>query len=683
VTPLEVRRALLEGGFIPTPVHGKAPVMTGWQSKLTLTREEVAFWSKSYPEARSTGILTRLTPGFDIDILDPELAEAIERLVFERFEKDGAVILPRIGLAPKRLILFRSLEPIKKIEVRFRPRVDAYAEGFELLGDGQQAVVHGIHEVTRKPYRWPKGSLSRFERADLPLIDAALAQRLIEDATELAVAMGYEIKVGASDDLFNVFQGEPLDLDELVADMAPGNVHVSAAKLIGHLCFFDRDPESVFAKAYPLVLEKSKGRRGRESTAAAVEREVRRLIHDFHKKDAKKEREEPSNGHAQEPSTGTPLPVGLVKLWVFKTGAEVPRRGLIYGRHYVRKFCSCTIGLSGAGKSNLVLVEAVAMASGHNLLGDETIEPVKVWHHNAEEPMEELDRRLAAICQHYGIRREDIDHNLFVTSGRDTEIILGKKTKTSEFEPNQALVTRIKHDIKANGIAVVQFDPIINVYDGDETNRAFANLTRLASQIADECDCAIELEHHSRKTGGEEVTVEHARGGSSLIGGVRSARIINTMTSQEAQERSIAQRERRRFFRLENGKSNLYVPTDDSQWFELVSVMLDNGDAFVDGDRMGVATRCELGEALDGIDADAIARVLEAARQGGPWRRHKQSQQWIGHLIAEVLGLENGTPATDRQVNAVIVRCIDKGQLKIVRGRDSQRRPREFLEAQK
>src|SRR6516225_7701583 len=55
-------------------------------------------------------------PCVDIDILNPEAAEAAEALIRERYEERG-YILVRIGLAPKRAVLFRTDEPFKKIQV--------------------------------------------------------------------------------------------------------------------------------------------------------------------------------------------------------------------------------------------------------------------------------------------------------------------------------------------------------------------------------------------------------------------------------------------------------------------------------------------------------------------------------------------------------------------------------------
>ena len=52
--------------------------------------------------------------------------------------------------------------------------------------------------------------------------------------------------------------------------------------------------------------------------------------------------------------------------------------------------------------------------------------------------------------------------------------------------------------------------------------------------IADVTNTAIDLAHHTRKTGGAEVTVEDGRGAVALLNAVRSARVLNMMTEDEA-----------------------------------------------------------------------------------------------------------------------------------------------------
>src|SRR6478672_4108029 len=105
-TLLEVRQALVDHGFTPIPVHGKVPPFNSWQNVANVTSSMLAAWGRNWPRATNTGILTRITPTIDIDVLNEHAAIAVEELVRERFEERG-YILSRIGRAPKRAILFR------------------------------------------------------------------------------------------------------------------------------------------------------------------------------------------------------------------------------------------------------------------------------------------------------------------------------------------------------------------------------------------------------------------------------------------------------------------------------------------------------------------------------------------------------------------------------------------------
>jgi hypothetical protein len=195
-TPVEVRRQLLRGGFTPLPLCGKAPVIQAWQKHHDTTEHEIEFWSRTHPAAQNTGILTRLTPTLDIDIIDPDAASAIERLVRDRFEDKGRILV-RFGKAPKRCIPFQTIEPFPKILRLFgdadTPVKDC--EKLEFLCDGQQVVVDGVRPDTREPYSWFDGALGQIKRDDLPPISAEEAQTLVDDAAQLLVErFGYRAK---------------------------------------------------------------------------------------------------------------------------------------------------------------------------------------------------------------------------------------------------------------------------------------------------------------------------------------------------------------------------------------------------------------------------------------------------------------------------------------------------------
>jgi hypothetical protein len=181
---LEVRQALADRGFTPIPVIGKAPPFKSWQKIENVSRSMLEAWGRNWPRATNTGILTRLTPTIDIDILNEPAAIAAEELARERFEERG-YILPRIGKSPKRAIPFRTLDPFAKITVNLVTAGGGTGEKIEFMCDGQQIVAAGIHPDTGKPYVWPLGNPTDIAHDDLPYISQAEAKQLVDDIVEL------------------------------------------------------------------------------------------------------------------------------------------------------------------------------------------------------------------------------------------------------------------------------------------------------------------------------------------------------------------------------------------------------------------------------------------------------------------------------------------------------------------
>jgi AAA domain len=129
------------------------------------------------------------------------------------------------------------------------------------------------------------------------------------------------------------------------------------------------------------------------------------------------------------PDAEAPQPnLTVIKPWVeYRDPALLPRRDWLYGRHYLRGSVSATIADGGIGKSTLVLTEAIAMATGRNLLGVHVPKPVGVVYLSLEEGRDEVERRIAAICAHYGIdHRKELSGALTFQSGLDHPILAAK-----------------------------------------------------------------------------------------------------------------------------------------------------------------------------------------------------------------------------------------------------------------
>ena len=186
----QTRLQLFAHGYVDLlPIEGKRPPMEKWSQRPATNVEEIKLWPRSYPYAKNTGCLTRAMPTLDLDILNEEAAIAAEDLVRNLFEERGHVLL-RIGRPPKRAIPFRTNpnEPFPKITANF----EGTDEKIELLSNGQQVVLYGLHPATGKPYNWPRGAPTDIDRDDLPYIHEAEAQQLVDDIAELlAREFGY------------------------------------------------------------------------------------------------------------------------------------------------------------------------------------------------------------------------------------------------------------------------------------------------------------------------------------------------------------------------------------------------------------------------------------------------------------------------------------------------------------
>jgi hypothetical protein len=104
--------------------------------------------------------------------------------------------------------------------------------------------------------------------------------------------------------------------------------------------------------------------------------------------------------------------------------ASLPPREFLFGKHYQRGQCTATIGPGGAGKTSYSQVEAVAMVTVRNLLGEQPGERLRVWLHNGDDDRLECNRRIAAICRHYNVPTGELEGHLFITSKSDFQIKL-------------------------------------------------------------------------------------------------------------------------------------------------------------------------------------------------------------------------------------------------------------------
>lgn len=365
--------------------------------------------------------------------------------------------------------------------------------------------------------------------------------------------------------------------------------------------------------------------------------------------------------------------------FVWRESAKIPRRRWLYGRHLIRKYVSCTVAPGAAGKSSLIIGDALAMATGRDLLGIGVYEgPHRTWLWNLEDPAEELERRIHAACIHYGIDPEHVGDRLYLDSGRDQELCIAgiEDGGVTVYEPVvEALIGELTH----RRIDVLSVDPFVSSHNLPENdNKAIDAAVKAWGRVAEAADCAIELVHHLRKLGPDtEATAEMARGAVALTAAARSVRVLNRMTKDEAEKAGL--KTHRQHFRIGHDKENLAPASATADWFEITGVSLPNGGDFegfpLPGDNVGVVVPWKWPSPLDDLTVHDLYRVQQAIHGQG-YRKDSQSKEWAGYAVADTLEIDIDDPATKERVKALLKIWIDNDALKVVETVDKHRKKR-------
>lgn len=366
--------------------------------------------------------------------------------------------------------------------------------------------------------------------------------------------------------------------------------------------------------------------------------------------------------HLQPPA---PLPEISATAFQALPASEIPRRPWLYGWHLIRKQVSVTVAPGGVGKSSLTICEALAMVSGRDLLGDNVKEPgIKVWLFNLEDPRDEMARRIIAAMQHHGIAPEEIAGRLFVDTGRERTLCTAIQTRDG-VEIIKPEMEGLSREIEARGIDVLVVDPFVSSHQASENdNGAIDVVAKEWARLADRCNCAIELVHHTRKANGETATTESARGATALLAAARSGRVLNKMNDALREQWGLLN-DTATFFSVERDKANL-APAGVRVWRRMASVSLANGDS------VGVAEAWTPPDTFDGVTPADLLAVQRALDGKGLRYSDQAGDDWAGHAVAEVLGLD--ATADRKRIKKMIKTWIDNGALARVMREGPQRR---------
>jgi hypothetical protein len=485
--PAAFRRRVLAAGFSPLPLIGKQPVLKDWQKHDGVSDLEIGTWTKRFPLATNTGILTARVPVLDLDILDPEAAAAVEALAKQRFEEIGYVPI-RFGSFPKRAIPFRTDTTFPKITVPLIAPDGSLGQRLEFLCAGQQLVIDGVHPSTGKPYNWHGGVLGEIKREDLAYLHEEQAHALIADAVAMLDAdFGYrradqakiKAKKAASGDVID----EPADWainladhDELAAlsmkllksGMNDGAVVNFLRGGVGRLANIEEDRRARRLTEIPAMVS---------SARAKLD-------------DEPKPEGQPGADDKLEKLT----PIRFVKGEILP-----PREWIVHDGWIPTRKVTLLQGDGGEGKTPLVHQLQASCATALPWLGLRVRECASIGFYTEDEEQDLKERQAAIDAAYCCACAETGNMHLFPRGGEDNELVVFDRSRRPTVTKFYRQVCEAARDYHAQ---LVVLDVAVDLFGGNEISRVevrafFRPLFSLARSI----DGAVVMTAHVSQAG--------------------------------------------------------------------------------------------------------------------------------------------------------------------------------------
>lgn len=297
--------------------------------------------------------------------------------------------------------------------------------------------------------------------------------------------------------------------------------------------------------------------------------------------------------------------------------STIPPRAWLLGNLFCRRYASSIIADGAVGKTSLRYAQLISLAIGRSLTGDHVFQRCRVLIVSLEDDINEVNRRIAALCLHYGIKRADLAGWLFVAAPghRGGKLLTVDKNGQSVVG---SLSGKLLRTIKQRKIDVACLDPFVKTHSVEENNNSMIDeVVQILTDLAIDCNIAIDVPHHTSKGTADPGNANRARGASSMKDAARLVYSLTPMTSEEAQLFNISEAERRFLVRMDSAKVNIAPPMTEARWFKLVSVDLGNGtEMYPAGDRVQAIEPWDPPNMWDKISQNQVDAILAEIDQG-------------------------------------------------------------------
>ena len=312
----------------------------------------------------------------------------------------------------------------------------------------------------------------------------------------------------------------------------------------------------------------------------------------------------------------------------------IPRRPWIVPGYALRGAVTLIAGPPSAMKSSTALGWAVSVALNREYGRFRPAISGPVFIYNVEDDRNEQRRRLSATLRQFGKNPVTLKDKLYRMGPSTIGTLLeraedGKVRFTVAMDKLHELLTTFRP-------VMLIVDPLAELHNCEENdNTALRAVIAKFRELAVEFDMAVVVLHHTRKGAGQSAgDPDAARGASAIIGAVRVAVILTTMSEDGAKAFGLPSdlEQRSYYVRMDDAKSN-YAPLRSAQWFEKTAYDLDNGDIVA----AAVPWKPPEEKVASRADLDALAIAIERGASGGePWSpKLSKEPRSVRHLLEQ------------------------------------------------
>jgi hypothetical protein len=335
----------------------------------------------------------------------------------------------------------------------------------------------------------------------------------------------------------------------------------------------------------------------------------------------------------------------------------IPPREFIYRRWLMRGAITVLIAPGGRGKSALTLSMAIDIACGVDRLGAKLSRPRGVFLYNAEDALEEMERRAEAYMVFHNFtpeQRELVRANLHLQSGVDGLLNFATVDRFNVIVDDKTVDGLVQY-VRDHDIEVISLDPLATLHSVPENdNVLMTHVADVFRRILKETGAAVMLAHHSRKVqrGAGQLDANDSRGASAIINSARIVLNINDISTR-ADEFQITDEPWRYFAVSAGDKVNLSPRDPTVAVFRLNSVQANNASTEFEADNSPAISlhKFTRQSGLSADDTDAVLAKLDGNEPVGSDSRHAN---WLGKLIAEAAGWDVATKHVRASVKNVI-----------------------------